>query len=60
MLFIEYGEDGCECVRKEFVDGVVEVYGSVIWDNYGIVLFMEEYGDAMLPFARYCFLVVAL
>ena len=40
---------------KEFVDGANEGYISIVCDNYWVVIFMEEYNDAMLPFARCCF-----
>ena len=52
MLFTKGGKNGGECAHKEFVDDACE--------GYGFVLFMEEFGDAMFPFARLCFLVVTL
>ena len=60
MLFTKCGKDGGECARKIFVDGANKGYGSVVCDNCGIVLFVEEHDDAMFLFNEYCFLVVAL
>ena len=45
---------------KEFVHDASKGYGFVVCNNYGVVLLREEYGDAMFPFVRYCFLGVAL
>jgi hypothetical protein len=52
MLFTKCGKNGGECTHKELVDDACE--------GYGFVLSMEEYGDAMFPFTRYCFMVVTL
>ena len=58
ILFTECGEDGGECAHKEFVND--DGYEFVVCDNCVLALFMEEYGDNMFSFARYCFLVVTL
>jgi hypothetical protein len=60
MLFTKYGDDGGECAHKEFVNGACEGYGSVVCDNYGVIILMMEYGDVMFLFAMYCFMLVAL
>ena len=51
MLFIKCGEDG-----GEFMNNASEGYGFVVCDNCGVVIFMEEYGDAIFPYTKYCFL----
>ena len=42
MLFTKCGEDGGECAHKEFIDGVGKGYGFVVYDNCGVILFMES------------------
>lgn len=52
MLSNEYGEDGGECVREEFVENVCKGYRSVVCDNFGVFIFMEDYDVAMIPFTK--------
>ena len=59
-LFTNCGEDGNECALKRFGVGIGEDYGFVVCDNCGLSFLWENYSDAMLSFARYCFMVVAL